>query len=191
VPAIPASCPTKAPALPKDMWRDLIGGVAAIVIGGGYLVMALGLRESALADAVGPAGFPKALAFAMLALGLVLCAQALWAARTRRAAALVRPAPAERPLEENIDAEAGDIGVAGLVRAAGMLALGIGYLVVVPYLGYVPSIALLIVAAAVYQGTVLSWRVVAVGIGGAIVYWLVFVWLLGIPLPAGKLVDLF
>jgi hypothetical protein len=172
------------------MWRDLIGGIAAIGIGAGYLVMALGLRRSALADAVGPAGFPKALAFAMLALGLVLCAQALLAARTRRAALSARAAPAEPPPGDDIDAEASDIGGAGVARAAGMLALGVAYLVVVPYLGYVPSIALLIVAAALYQGTALSWRVVSVGIAGAIIYWLVFVWLLGIPLPAGKLIDL-
>jgi hypothetical protein len=162
--------------------RDLIGGIAAIVIGAGYLAMASGLRESALADAVGPAGFPTALAWAMIGLGAILVMQALWAVRATRAA---HPAPT--PADEDLDAEARRSGVAGVLRAAGMLGLGIAYLLVIPWLGYIPSIALLIVAAALYQGAALSWRVFAIGIAGALAYWLIFVRLLGIPLPAGWL----
>jgi hypothetical protein len=170
----------------QSAMRDLIGGIAAIAIGAGYLAMALGLRESALADAVGPAGFPKALAWAMIGLGAILVAQALWVARTRPAADAV-PAPAD----DDLDAEARRSGAAGALRAAGMLGLGVGYLLIIPWLGYVPSVALLIIAAALYQGAALSWRVFAIGVAGALAYWLIFVRLLGIPLPGGWLGSLF
>lgn len=163
------------------MPRNLIGGVASIAIGAGYLFMAASIRTSALDDAVGPAGFPKGLAFAMIGLGLVLCLQSFWALRARHLAA-ARGA-----------GEAGDgsHGLLGVVRAAGMLGLGIGYLLIVRWLGYVPGIALLITAAAVYLGTPFSWRVVAIGLAGAVAYWVVFVWVLRIPQPAGLLAGLF
>jgi putative tricarboxylic transport membrane protein len=160
--------------------RNLIGGVATIAIGAAYLFMASSIRTSALDDAVGPAGFPKALAYALLGLGLILCLQSLWAIRARRAVAGAQPAGTDE-----------DHGVRGLLRAAGMLALGIVYLLIVRWLGYVPSIALLIIASALYLGTPFSWRVVAIGVAGAIAYWVVFVWLLGIPQPSGLLAGLF
>src|SRR5688572_7361708 len=166
------------------MPRNLIGGIATIIIGVAYLVMAQGLRASALSDSVGPAGFPKALAYALIILGIVLCAQSLVAIRAKRSAAVAGGPSA--PADGAADGE--DFGgVRGVLKAAGMLALGVLYLIIVRYLGYVPSIALLIIAASLYLGTPFSWRVVAIGIAGAIVYWIVFVWILGIPQPPGLL----
>jgi putative tricarboxylic transport membrane protein len=66
------------------MGRDLIGGLAAILIGAGYLAMALQIRASALSDSVGPAGFPKLLAAIMIGLGVILCGRALLAGRADR-----------------------------------------------------------------------------------------------------------
>lgn len=167
--------------------RDLIGGVAAIAIGAGYVLMSLGLRESALADAVGPAGFPKILAVAMIGLGVILCVQSLLALRPLGAGA---PAP-DDGADEDLDAEARRAGWGGALRAAGMLALGAGYLLVVRHIGYVPAIALLILAVALYQGAAFSWRLVAIAALGAVLYWAVFVQLLGIPLPAGPIAGFF
>ena len=172
------------------MPRNLIGGILTILIGAGYLMMAQNIRASALSDTVGPAGFPKALAYAVIGLGVVLCVQSLLAVRARRSGAV-------EAVAEGAPASAGgggaeDLGsLASVLRAAGMLALGIAYLLIVRYLGYVPSVALLIVAAALYLGTPFSWRVVAIGIVGAVTYWVVFVWVLGIPQPAGLLGRLF
>jgi putative tricarboxylic transport membrane protein len=171
------------------MMRNLVGGIAAIVIGAGYFVMTLGIRESALADAVGPAGFPKALAYSMIALGAILCAQALLASRAGRAAGPASAGAVPVPADDDLDAEARESGLGGLARVAGMLALGIVYLLIIRYLGYIPSVALLIIAVALYQGAPFSWRVIAIGVAGALVYWIIFVWLLGIPLPGGLLAD--
>jgi hypothetical protein len=41
----------------------------------------------------------------------------------------------------------------------------------------------LIAAVAVYEGVALSWRVAAVAAGGAIVFWVLFVQLLGVEQP--------
>jgi hypothetical protein len=166
------------------MPRNLIGGVATIIIGVAYLAMAQGLRASALSDSVGPAGFPKALAYALIILGVVLCTQSLLAIRGRRSAAAADGPSAAADAAANGE----DFGgVRGVSKAAGMLALGVLYLMIVRYLGYVPSIALLIIAASLYLGTPFSWRVAAIGIAGAVIYWVVFVWILGIPQPPGLL----
>ena len=66
-----------------------------------------------------------------------------------------------------------------------MLLIGIGYLAVVDTIGYVPAVALLVVAAALYLGQGPSARLVLVAVGLAVLYYLIFVRLLGIPLPPG------
>ncbi len=66
-----------------------------------------------------------------------------------------------------------------------MLAIGVAYVVVVPWLGYMLSLAALIMATTYYQGGALNRQVVVVAMSGAIVFWLLFVMLLGIPQPAG------
>jgi putative tricarboxylic transport membrane protein len=165
------------------MWHNLIGGVATIAIGGAYLAMAFTIRASALSDSVGPAGFPKLLAWIAIGLGAILCGQAFLALRARPAG-VPAPAAPHAPTE-------GRGSLDGLLRAGGMLAIGIGYLLIVRYLGYIASIALLIVASALYLGTPFSWRVIAIGIAGAVVYYIVFDLILGIPQPTGLLMRLF
>jgi hypothetical protein len=167
------------------MWHNLIGGVATIAIGAAYLAMASTIRASALSDSVGPAGFPKLLAWIAIGLGVVLCGQAFLAFRAPPAGIPAAEAADVRPTAE------GHVALQGVLRAGGMLAIGIGYLLVVRHLGYIPSIALLIVACALYLGTPFSWRVVAVGIGGAVVYYLVFDLTLGIPQPPGLISGVF
>ncbi|MBO0905907.1 tripartite tricarboxylate transporter TctB family protein [Jiella sonneratiae] len=159
--------------------RDLIGGLAAIAIGAGYLSMALEIRHSALDDAVGPAGLPKVLAFLMIGLGAILCVKAALAGGPAR--------PAGPVSDEAATAEATGIRFSGIARAGGLLAIAAAYLLVVHPLGYLPSIFMLLVAASLYGGAALTWRVFAIGAGGAVFYWLLFVQLLGIPLPPGIL----
>src|SRR5688500_11975819 len=110
------------------MPRNLIGGVATIVIGVAYLAMAHGLRASALSDSVGPAGFPKALAYALILLGIVLCAQSLVAIRAKRSVV-----PAGGPSAAADGAPDGEDfgGLRGVLKAVGMLALGVLYLMIV------------------------------------------------------------
>ncbi len=77
------------------------------------------------------------------------------------------------------------------VRAIGMLALGVGYLLIVPYLGYAISIIALMTAVAVYNGARPSPRLVATVILGGIFFYLLFVRFLDIPLPPGMWPEIY
>jgi hypothetical protein len=66
-----------------------------------------------------------------------------------------------------------------------MLAIGVGYVAAVPWLGYLPSVAALIGATIYYQERVFNRHVVLVALGGAVFCWLLFVRLMGIPQPPG------
>lgn len=73
----------------------------------------------------------------------------------------------------------------------GMLAIGAVYIAVLPWLGYMLSLAGLIIATTYYQGGALNRQVAVVAVSGAVVFWLLFVMLLGIPQPAGLWPSLF
>jgi hypothetical protein len=72
-----------------------------------------------------------------------------------------------------------------LWRVTGMLAIGVGYILLVPWLGYIPSLAGLIFATTYYQGGSVNRQVAVVALSGAVFFWLLFVVLMGIPQPAG------
>jgi len=143
--------------------RDGVLGLLLLALAAGYYAAADAIPPSTLADAVGPGGLPKAYALVLGALALVLLARA-WRG-----------------------GEAGGPEVSGrlLLRVAGLLGIGVLYLAIVPWAGYPVSVAGLLVGVSWYQGGRLDRRVLAVGIGGAAVLWLVFAQLLGIQYPLG------
>ena len=155
--------------------RDMVGAIAAILIGAVYLYFAHQLRVSALDDTLGPSGMPRILGWLMIALGAVLMVQAFAA---RRAVA-VAAQPAEKGEWEGQGRK--------IAYAAGLLVIGAAYLFVVETLGYLISIALLIIATATYLGAGFKGRVVAIGVLGAVFLYAMFVALLGVRMPAGIL----
>ena len=154
------------------MDRDCYFASAMLALAVPYYLMADGIPTSALSDAVGPGGLPKTYAVILAGLSLILMGQAVL--RQRRAAA--RAAWAEGSVK---------IERAQLTRAAGMLAIGLFYVLVVPYLGYVPTIAVLIAATSYYQGGSLTRQVGVIALCGAVFFWLLFVVVLRIPQPSG------
>jgi putative tricarboxylic transport membrane protein len=146
--------------------RDLVFGGACLALAAGYYLMASAIPESALSDSVGAQGLPKTYAVVLGALSLVLIARS-----ARQQSAVKAPA--------------------SLARVAGMLLIGIVYLAVVPWLGYILSLAGLIAATTYYQGGDLSPRVALVSLSGAIFFWVLFVAVLGIPHPPGIWPSLF
>jgi hypothetical protein len=152
------------------MKRDLICAVVLLAVAVGYYTLASGIGRSALADEVGPAGLPLAYAvlLGMLAIALALKTGLRYALSHREAAATPQEGPAPGYV---------------LARAAGTLAIGAGYVVVVNVLGYWLSLALLLPAMARYQGAAFSRRLALISVGGATAFWLLFAWLLGIPMP--------
>ena len=156
------------------MSRDFVAGCFLLLFSVVYTLTAAAIPASLLSDTVGPGGMPKAYGIALGILSILLIVQAL-NARRREAAS----AP---------DAKAREVARAefiAVLRAAGMLAIGVVYLILLPILGYFVSLALLIGAAAWYQERARPRWLVPTAIIGAGVSWLIFVEVLQIAQPAG------
>jgi putative tricarboxylic transport membrane protein len=153
--------------------RDASVGLGLIVVAGLYWLGADQIRVSKLEGIVGAQAVPKGLAISLAVLSLLLIVQAL-----------LRPRRAAGPAGE---AEA--FGTRAHLRAAGMLLIGMGYLALLGTVGYIPTLALLVLATALYLGQDPSARLVLIAVGLAVLYYLIFVRLLGIPLPPGVWPD--
>ena len=70
-----------------------------------------------------------------------------------------------------------------------MLAFGVGYVLLLPVMGYAASIACLMLAVAIYSGARLGFRTVLFAVTASGVAYAIFVVVLGIPLPAGVLLP--
>jgi hypothetical protein len=151
--------------------RDLVFGVAGATIATGYYGLAAAIPGSALADAVGPQGLPIAYGVVLLLLSLVLIVRAF---RTRNL----------EPRTPDPRSRIPDSG-SRLARVAGMLGIGAAYVALVPWLGYIVALAGLIFATTWYQSGAATRTTALVAVAGAIVFWLIFVVLLGIPQPPG------
>ena len=149
------------------MNKDVISGLALVVVAGLYYWGSMAIQTSSLEDEFGPSGLPVILA---ALLGLVGAAVAV------RGLAF---APPDSAFEEGEGRQS--------LRALGLLAIGFAYILAVPYLGFVLAIGLLIAAVALYEGLGLTWRLPVVAAAGAAFFWLLFVKLLGVPQPAGLL----
>ena len=150
------------------MIKDLGCGVAGLALAAAVYFLADELPRSLLSDPTGADGLPKLLAYLLAALSLVLVVSALRS----------RPARVTEAEGEGLDKH---------LRSAGMLGLGVLYLVAVPKLGYLLTVFLFILVVALYAGTKFSWRPIAISAVGAGALWFTFVKLFAIPMPAGTL----
>ncbi len=154
----------------KYLDKDVTAGLFLIGLGAIYFYMADSLPRSLLSDRVGAAGFPKLLAVTLIAFSVVLIIQSLLRSKA---------SPARQKDE---DKGSGDYR---FKTAAGMLSLGIIYLIIVSRAGYMVSIALLLMAALRYQGEPVSRKMLLTGIIGGIFFWAFFVFALKTPMPTG------
>lgn len=153
--------------------RNLAGGLVAMLIGGVYLYFAYGIQPSALADTMGAGGVPRVYGWLMVLLSVILCAQSIFAYL-------------RSPEKTSISSEWLGQGLKTL-KAAGLVCFGIAYLLIVNTLGYLLSIALLLIGVALYRGAPMGVRLIVTGMGGAIVLWIIFVVVLGVRMPSGIL----
>ena len=155
--------------------KDLAGGLVVLAIAILYYLGIGDIAESSLADDVGAGGLPRILAFVLAGFGVVLVARAIIEGALARAP---RPVVATAPLGD-------DDPIAPLPRALGFLGFGAAYVVLVPIIGYLPAIALLIGAIALFEGAAANWKTALIAVGGAVGYWAIFVKLLGVHQPSG------
>lgn len=159
-----------------------ISGVL-FVSGIAFWFAANALRRSPLAGQVGADGLPKMLGItlAVLAVGLALQTYLqLRQQRRRSGAAAQAAASGDEAVADGDEKERPDH-----LRAFGLLAIGAAYILLLPILGYAVSAALVFGAVATYTGLKPSLKTVLFAVGGAVVYYIVFVRILQIPLPPG------
>ena len=155
----------------RGMNKDVLSGAVLLLVAAAYYWATLQISESSLSDEVGAQGLPRILAFLLAGLALLILVRGFLGSRKRLAPDI--------DVTEDPDASPR--------RALGFLAIAAGYVVVSPLVGYGPALALLIAAVAVYEGTKPSWRTAVIAIGGAVVFWLLFVQLLGVEQPSSAL----
>lgn len=143
--------------------RDITLGVAALALAGAHAALAREIPVSLLSDAVGPGGVPLAIAALMAAAGAALILRSL-----------LRPADAMPPTPRH-------------GRAAALLALLVGYVFAVPFLGYPLSLGLLAGAVALYAGARPGLALAGFAAATGALFWFGFVRVMGIPFPAGTL----
>jgi hypothetical protein len=141
-------------------------GLGAVVLACGYGWQAASIEDSMLSDTIGAGGVPLGIAVMVGLCGAVVALRGLRAG-------------------------AGDSATdwRAHARAAGLLALLAGYLMAVPWLGYPLAVALLGAGVAAYAGAPRGPWLAAFGAGLAAVLWGVFVGVLGVPFPAGRLLG--
>ena len=168
--------------IPKDIWI----GLATLVLVGAYWLGADRIPISPLDGAVNAAAMPKALAYALGVLALVLIVRALaFELITRRAVAEGKQESGGDSELKAADGEDTGARYKRHLRAVGMLAIGILYLIIVPYLGYMLSIALLVFTVAAYMQARPDRKLLILSGSIAIFFYLLFVRFLDIPLPPG------
>ena len=166
--------------------RDLAFGIAALTLSVVYYRMTVAIPETQLADAIGPQGLPTIYAALLATLSLILIVRSVRIGKLEPKAAVLSAADKMTELKaESPGASEPAVRRRVWWRVVGMLGIGVGYIVVVPWLGYVPSLAGLIVAATYCQGGAVNRRGAAVAVSGAVFFWLLFVVLLRIPQPQG------
>ena len=149
------------------MRRDLVSALILLCIAAAYYAASTTIPTSTLEDGVGPRGLPVVLAVLLALVAIVIGVRAL--------------------VTVPVAGEAGKDAEARWPRAIGMLVIGALYIPVAGLLGYWLTLVLLLLAVILYEGIKPSWRMLAVAVGGATFFFLLFDVLLGIRVPEGLL----
>ena len=127
------------------------------------------LQRSMLSDEFGADGLPRGLALLLFAVSTLIALRALWARR-----------------KSGVRDEFHTLGKSD-TRAFGIIALGFGYVLAAPHLGYPVTAALLVFATALYYGARASVTLALVSAGGALFLWWMFARMLSVSMPAGTM----
>ena len=152
------------------MGKDLAAGILLLAGSVGYYWMAADLPISLIDTTISSSALPKLLAVICGLLSSIMIVQALVAGRVARSAQTAS-APGEPLLNH--------------WRTVGLLLILVGYVAILPYAGYALSMAALLFVVAWYRGGTFSFHTLLFAIVGAAVFYLLFVGLLNVRMPAG------
>ncbi len=148
------------PEAPWPTWSERIPGLVLIVLGTAAGIEATTFDVAFLSDPIGPKALPYLVAFALVLSGI-------HQAR--------RPEPGTRWPERP-----------ALMRMALASSAFLGYAIALPWLGFLLSTTL-VVAALSHLFDAAPRRGVPAAAALAVALWLLFVWVLALPLPVGRL----
>lgn len=154
------------------MRSNLITGTLLLIFSVVFWFGADAIPKSRLGGSVGADGLPKMLAIALGVLSAGLIVQNLLMMRAAQVATNAGPKATGEPISVYL-------------RGFGMIVIGAAYLVLVPYLGYMLTIALLLLTVALYNGKRPTAGLFVFAIAGSVFFYLLFVRVLDVPLPAG------
>jgi hypothetical protein len=154
-------------------------GGAALAVSVLYYWMATSVPVSQLADAIGPQGLPKAYAVVLAALSLMLIIRSVRDRGSRKAERESSAMESDSPAARVADSRSRSF------RAAGMLLIGMVYILLAPWLGYLLSISGLIFSTTYYQGGTVGRQAALVALCGGVFFWVLFVAFMGIAQPPG------
>jgi hypothetical protein len=155
--------------------KELIGAGICLALAGAYWIGATHIHKSSLiGKGVGAAALPRGLAVTLAVLAVILILQNVLQRRKG-------PLPEDAPATPERLAEARHKHL----RAAGMFLIGLGFLLVVGYVGYIPAIFVMICITAVYNGRPMSWRIAGIAAVLTAALYVLFDIVLRIPMPEG------
>jgi hypothetical protein len=161
------------------MDKNIASGVGLLIFSVVYWLGAGAIPKSALSGNVGADGLPKLLAItlAVLATGLILQSYLL---RRRSGSS----APPQLTGEPAMDPDQNH------VLALGILAIGTVFAIALEFIGYYASVALLLIAVARFYDKRITPGLIVYGLVGSAIIYFIFVWTLGVMMPAGIWFDL-
>ncbi len=155
--------------------KDLIGAGICLALAGAYWIGATHIHKSSLiGKGVGADAHTRGLAVARAILSAILILQTVL---QRWKGSLPEDAPATQAQLREARRKH--------LRAAGMFLIGLGFLLAVGYVGYIPAIFSMICVTAVYNGRPMSWRIAGLAALLTVVLYVLFDIVLQIPMPEG------
>ena len=168
------------------MSKDIGSGALLLAVAGIYWWATLQIPSSRLSDEVGAQGMPTVLAVGLAVVAALIMLRGVITAMQAPAGAAAATAAGSGPDHDDDN----DSYEATLPRALGVIALGALYIAIAIFAGYIPALAVLIFTTAMYEGLKPGWRPLAVAVGGAVAFGLLFVKLLGTEQPVGLALGL-
>ena len=156
----------------NDSRRDLLLGSVVAVFAATYIAASRAIEDSLLADAVGAGGVPQACGIVLLLAGLALVGKSLLAGPAATAAA---------------ESAGGSHPRRALQLGAGLVAVLVVYVLLLPLLGYIVSVSLLVGAVALLAGARDRRSLALCTALSGVAMWAMFEWALKIRMPVGIL----
>lgn len=149
--------------------RDRLLAVVVAMFAASVVAAARGIEDSLLSDAVGAGGVPQGVGAVMFGAALALFVKSFLAARVGG---------------EDDDAQPWR---EVLLRTAGLVAILVGYGLLLPLLGYALTVSLLVLAAGWLAGAALKLPLLLCALVAGPALWAMFDWALQVRMPVGTL----